>query len=473
MATLSVTMSTTNEPNPTGDQTSFIDLMPFVDHPASVNLRRLLGVRVLLLAGFVALVVLVHFGVGQALPLGAIGVIVAALAAVTLITWARLRWLPWPVRDIEIAAQLGFDVAALTAVLFFTGGWTNPLVSFYLVPIAVSVITLRALYTWVIFAATLVLYTALTVLHRPFLHFHGDVTMGNILQGFSLHVVGMWLTFVLCAVLIAYFGTSITATLRQRARALAALREENLRNEQIIGVAMLSAGTAHELGTPLSSIGIIAGELKRDAAARGDENSVEELQTLLGQVDACKAILGRLRAMAARPQRQSQRRQPLDTFLEGIRERWLLLRPSLRASFVIRTDASDTKPPVIAADTTLVQAIINLLNNAADVSPDDVTCEAHWDDSMLLLDIRDRGPGFSPELLARVGEPAGAARDRAGMGMGLLLANATVERLGGSVRIANRKAGGAWVQVRLPLSGLIDVTGANDPANEGRHRHVP
>jgi two-component system, sensor histidine kinase RegB len=412
-----------------------------VEYPTSMNLRRLLWVRCALFTALTVLIAVVARIAGYTFPLRPLAAIVAMLGAITLLGWLRLTRSKRPIRNVEILFQLGIDIAALTGVLYFTGGWTNPLVSLYLVPIAAAVAMLPARFAWAIAIVTVLCYALTAAFYQPL------VSQGDSFAGpFTLHVLGMWLTFVIAAGLIAYFGTTMAATLRSRAAALAAAREEILRNEQIIGVATLAAGTAHELSTPLGSIALIAGELQSDAP-----HLRREIAVMLTQIEVCKDILRRLRDTAnprATPRDPVNR---VDRFVADVRERFELLRPAAAVHFAVTGDASGR---FIAADETLRQAVLNLLNNAADVSPQAVDCSAHCASDHLVLDILDRGAGFN---VATGGEAAGRASTASangsseGMGMGLLLANATIERLGGSVRIADRDGGGAWVRVTLPL----------------------
>jgi two-component system sensor histidine kinase RegB len=411
----------------------------FVEYPASTNLRRLLSVRSLLLIALVAMIVMADRLTGFALPLTVILVVVAAQAVATVFGWLRLVASRRRVTDVEILVQLGIDVVALTALAYLTGGWTNPLVSLYLVPVAAAVTMLPARFAWAVAVAAVLCYSFVAVSYQPLVH-EGSSMLGV----FTMHVLGMWLTFVIAAGLIAYFGTTMTAMLRARARALAAAREANLRNEQIIAVATLAAGTAHELSTPLGSIAVIAGELNADATP----HQRRDIELIVAQIDVCKDILRRLRD-APTPTRAMQ---CIDEFVHDVRNRFQLLRPMVDIDF--RLDG-DPPTPSISADPTLAQAILNLLNNAADASPHSVECAARWTPQQMVVDIHDRGPGFDGASRAfdRYAAPADGPTDMAeGMGMGLLLANATVERLGGSVHIANRDGGGTWVQVVLPLA---------------------
>jgi two-component system sensor histidine kinase RegB len=150
--------------------------------------------------------------------------------------------------------------------------------------------------------------------------------------------------------------------------------------------------------------------------------------------------------------------QRVDAFIDNVRERFQLLRPTVNVDMRLDDDPAN---PHIAADASLQQAVLNLLNNAADVSPHSVDCSARCTTRHLVLDIRDRGTGFVANGVGEAYEPPNRTSSHngvaEGMGMGLLLANATIERLGGSVHIADREGGGAWVQVTLPLAATSTV----------------
>lgn len=410
-------------------------MISFVEYPASVNLRRLLTARAMLFTALTCLTALIGQVTHGTTPLGPVAAIIGALAIITLLTWLRVVAVARPVHPLELPLQLGIDVAALTALLYFTGGWTNPLVSLYLVPIAVAAALLPARAAWAIALAAVASYALIAVYHVPLESSHAAMA-----GTFTLHVLGMLVTFVVAAALIAYFGTSMAASLRTQAKALANAREANLRNEQIIGVATLAAGTAHELSTPLSSIAIAAAEMRETATP----TQRADIDLIVSQIGVCKDILRRLRG-AATPAEPVADTQRVGAFIEDVRERFQLLRPAVNARFGCDAGAAD---PHIADDQTLRQAVLNLLNNAADASPRSVECSARCSDRHLMLDIRDRGNGFDVAAIASETLPNGSSE---GMGIGLMLANATIERLGGSVHIADRDGGGAWVRVKLPL----------------------
>ncbi len=399
------------------------------------NLRRLLGLRLLMLLLVAVASLIAERWLDLPLPLAALGAVIAVAIALSALSWWRLALRAGRITHAAVTLQLLFDVGILTAILSLTGGWTNPLVSLFLVPVAAAAALLPAAQTWMIVGASTLAYTAITRFYQPLfdLHHHDNGS------GFTLHVTGMWFTFVLSAALLAYFGTSFASSLRQRDRALAAAREANLRNEQIMGVATLAAGTAHELSTPLATIAVVASELQDTA----DPALQPDLSILARQVAICREILARLRDTAA----STPIRQTCNAFLSEVAERFQLLRPAIR----LQCELSVADDALIDMEPTLNQAILNLLDNAANVSPAGIELHAHCQDGTLHIDILDQGPGLALDAGSRLTRDPAAARHGMGMGMGLLLANATIERRGGTVSASPRAGGGSRVQVALPL----------------------
>jgi two-component system sensor histidine kinase RegB len=405
--------------------------------PFVLNLRRLFWLRTIAIAGQIAAVLGVHYGLEVSLPLAPMFAVVVLLMLLNTLTWLRIEHAEsnGPVSDSELALQLLVDIAALTALMYLSGGWTNPFVSLYLLPLAIAAATLPARNTWLLTAATIACYSALVALYVP-------LPAGA--SGFELHVLGMWMTFVVSALVIAWFVARMAATLRDRDRTLARAREDVLRKEQIIAIGTLAAGAAHQLSTPLSTMAIIAGELERDAT-----DLPRDLRSLKSQIERCRQILNQLLTTAGTPRAEAGSSRGLDETLREILDTWQLMRPQVQLKF---SCAGDAAAPQVVLDATLTQAALNLLNNAADASPTSVEVIARWNARQLTLDILDRGPGLTPELLARAGEPFVTTKPGSGFGIGLLLANATVERFGGKVRLTNRDDGGAHTQLVLPLA---------------------
>lgn len=406
---------------------------------AAINLRRLVGLRAIALAGLALALWFAVVDLHMALPVRALVCILATAALATLATWLRLQR-PWPVRDAELFAQLALDAAALTALFYFAGGWTNPFVLLYLLPLTVSAAALPGAYTWAMAGVTVACYTFLMFRHVPLPAAHGAPG-----HDFDVHVAGMWAGFVLSAALIAFYVVRMGQTLRRGDRLLAEMRENELRNERLVALATLATGAAHELGTPLSTMAVIVKDMQQHGKA-----TPEKLGTLRGQIDRCKEILGSLTAAAGQVRAEGGKGRRLDEYLEEIVAKWRPMRPAV--SLVHRFEGP-RPPPRILAEQTLYQAILNILNNAADASPHEVEVLGRWTQDYLTLEVCDRGPGL-PAAVERSARQPFFTTKKEGLGLGLFLAYAAVERLGGEVALFNRAGGGACCRLILPLMPL-------------------
>jgi len=367
---------------------------------------------------------------------------IATLAAINLFTSLRLRN-DKPVPNEELFAQLCVDVLALSVLLYYSGGSTNPFVSLYLLPLVIAAATLPGRYTWGMAALTSACYSVLMFYYVPLPHNHqhdGD-------SAFNAHVVGMWLGFVFSTVVVAYFVVKMAQAVRSRDEMLARVREEILRNERIVALGTQAAGAAHELGTPLSTMAVVIGELRHDAGAQPGWR--EALGILDEQVHGCKRIIDKILADAQVSGAASF--HPADRLMAEVLDEWQLLRPTAQ----YRYHSDGVQPaPLVSVDGTLRAALMNLLNNAADASPADATAQpieirANWDAANFMLEIHDHGKGLSKEAELKAGSAFFTTKEE-GHGIGLFLANATLERMGGSVRLFNREQGGATTEIILP-----------------------
>lgn len=398
---------------------------------------------------------------------------IATLALANGFTWWRLSR-DYPVSHLELFVQLALDVTILSVLLYYAGGSTNPFISLYLLPLVLAAAILPRRYTWGMAALTLACYSMLMVWYVPLptgdAHAQHGPAMTQIApdqhaghddpdfcrtestptappeasplgDAFNTHVLGMWLGFLISAAVIAYFAVEMAAAVRLRDAQLNRVREETLRNERIVALGTLAASAAHEMGTPLSTMAVVIGEM-RDECENPEQK--ENLSLLDDQVKNCKRILDTL----IRHAQETPDEMDVATFLQEVLDEWQLLRPTVQ----YRYQVDGVQPaPLLSADPALRAALLNLLNNAADASPDEMEVLLHWNDAQTVLEIRDHGPGLTPEAAARAGAAFFTTKEE-GRGLGLFLANATLERLGGSVQLSNREGGGATTEVVLPRS---------------------
>lgn len=405
------------------------------------NLVRLTIVRGITWTGFLVGIIvgveLLHFE----LAVGAVIGVILAMALINLGTWWRLgRYRA--VNHEEYLAHLLADVAGLTLLFYFTGGASNPFITYYLVPVTIAAATLPWRYAWIIAGISMLAYSGLMLFHHPVPQFGQGHQAG---LPFNLHVLGMWLNFALSAGLVTFFIYKMAHALRSREQSLSRTREAALRNEQVLAVATQAAGTAHELGTPLSTMAVLLAEMRDEA--RGNPTLEKDLSLLRQQVETCKTRLQQLVESADRRRIGEPQVRDAEAWLSSLVQRWLVLRPDVSHRLEV---AERRGRPWLSVDTTLEQALTNLLNNAADANPDDIVISLDWHDAEVVIDIRDHGPGVALSIADQLGETFVSTKSK-GLGIGLFLTHATINRFGGGVSLYNHPEGGTLTEVVLPL----------------------
>lgn len=394
---------------------------------------RLAYMRWWFLAVLAATVVSAPIFLGVALPAALLLSVLALLAVSNAITgWRNSKAVHGAA---GLLGQLCIDLIGLGVLLYLSGGAANPLVSLLLFPVAVAALALPGHQVAVVTVIAISIYSALMIFFLP-------LEIADIERASRLHLIGMWLTFVVSACMAAWFVTRMTASIRTRDAQLAAAREKALRDAQVIALGQLAAGAAHELGTPLGTMSILAGELQQDDRLPVDLRS--DVEILRKQIHACKDIVGGMTAKAGIARAEELRCVSVATWLEKLLARWHTLWP--QASYRFTVDGAGC-PPLICVEVTLEQAVINLLNNAARSASDDVLLALSWDENQISIEVCDHGAGFSESVLRIAGtEPLSVSTG--GNGIGLWLTRTAVERFGGCLELENR--GGGLARLILP-----------------------
>jgi len=412
---------------------------PFTISAVADNLHRVCVIRWLVIAGC-ALSLVAAVLAGLQLPVAPIAAILAIMAAYTGLCEWRLRQ-EWPVTEQEFTLHLLADVAVHSSLLFLSGGPNNPFVYYLLVPLSISAATLPSRYTWAMALACNGSYTALLFWHRPLEIFqvshHGGAP--------NLHLLGMWINFLFSTLLITWFVVQMASALRRRERLLDELRDDERQSEQLLAVATLAAGTAHELGTPLATIALLAEDLRSDYGE--DPRLRDDLALLQGQVAQCKGILQKL-AGAAEPTTSRDLIRPIAALMQDALAHWQLLRPEVSYEY---HSGIDLPGPPVGGGIYLEQAVINLLNNAADACPDDIRVRLEQADGRVRLLIDDHGPGIPLELAEQLGKPFITGKGK-GLGLGLYLSHATVGRHGGRITLYPGEGGGTRAELLMPIA---------------------
>ncbi|HVY64650.1 MAG TPA: ATP-binding protein [Gammaproteobacteria bacterium] len=408
-------------------------------------LRLLYWLRIVAIATQTLLVLIVHFGLDSPLPLPEIGLAIGALALWNVLN-TRAVHTPRTVEHGEVALNLIVDVVAFSAVLYFTGGSTNPFVSLYLVPISLAAISLPAVQAWLVAFVCAAGYSFLWWRHVPLPAVH--TRLGG---AFDLHLAGMWVNFVIAAALIVLFVGRLARLVRQRDREVAALREAALRNRQIVELGALAAGTAHELNTPLSTLAILVEELD-DAAT--DPAQKRQLRAMMDELATVNERLNRIAGRAGAERSAGARQVGLREFVTELLAQWARTQPGIELAATFEWPEEDVR---IVAEATIEQAIRNVLDNAAHATLANggrvVAAKVRAHAGAIEIAVTDQGAGLDPAVRDGIGVKVVSTKPR-GLGMGLLLSRAALQRFGGRLDLASGAGGGVEARIELPLAEL-------------------
>ncbi len=416
----------------------------------SIRLQTLVTLRWLAVAGQAGAIAVAQLFLGVELPLAACAVAIAVSmwlnAVTTLAAKPNMR-----LSDRDALLTLTFDVVQLSALLFLTGGLTNPFALFLLAPvtIAASVLSLRT--TLVIGGFSILAASILSRNHLPL-----QLADGGVLDPPALYLAGFWVAIALGVAFQAGYARRVSVEAFNMSAALSATQMALEREQRLSAIGALAAATAHELGTPLATIKLTASELKGDLKAHPGLDP-EEAALLSGdaaliaeQAARCRDILHRL-ASAQAPEDAQIKRAPATAVLEEAAKPHL----SRRAEVVFRVQGRPAAPasgpqPYLPRRPEIIHGVRNLVQNAVDFAASTVWIDVDTDERALTVTIGDDGAGFSQDILAQLGEPFATTRGKGGagiddayqgMGLGVFIAKTLLERTGASVSFSN--GGGA------------------------------
>ena len=414
-------------------------------YSAGINsMRQLVQLRWIAVAGQLLTIAVVHWGLRIDLPLVPMLMVLAGLAAFNLAT--TLRWRGrGRVTNAALLLGLLVDVAALTVQLYLSGGITNPFAFLYLLQVGVASVLLRTWSSWLVAALATLCIVGLALLPGP-VRLPADPGAGLA----DHYVQGLLLCFALIATLLVAFVIRIGRIVRARDARLAALRQRAAEEEHIVRMGLLATGAAHELGTPLATMAVILGDWRRLPQFQSDPELLQDVAEMQEQVLRCKAIVTGILASAGETRAEAPRGTTLRAFLDGLVDEWERSRAVRGFEYRDRVEGEYA----IVSDAGLQQMLWNVLDNALEASRSRVSLEAATREGMLLLEVRDDGPGFDPEMLERLGKPYQSSKGAPGRGLGLFLAVNVARTLGGTIDARNQPAGGAAVTITLPLAAL-------------------
>lgn len=422
----------------------------------ALRLDTLVRLRWLAVAGQAAAVVVVRFILDFPLPLLECAVLIGLSALLNLALRARypatLRLPEWPA-----FALLAYDALQLGALLYVTGGLENPFAVLLLAPVIVSATTLPPRPTVLLAFAVAGIASVLVLHHWPLPWMRGE-TFGLPL----VYVGGVWVALVLTSAFTGVYAFRVASEARQLARALNAAEMVLAREQHLYALDGLAAAAAHELGTPLATIALVAKEMERDfppGSAHADDVAL-----LRSQSQRCREILARLTSLSGQ-QDKHLARLPLSHLIEEVVEPYR----AFAAEIVVTPPEGRAPEPVGLRNPAIVQGLVNLVENAVDFAERRVTASTGWSDTEVWVEIADDGPGFSRDVIARIGEPYVTTRmappseephhEAGGLGLGLFIAKTLLERSGAVLSLANRESPGKGAVIRIIWPRALMDTG--------------
>jgi two-component system, sensor histidine kinase RegB len=433
-----------------------------------VRLRTLSNLRWLAIAGQSLALFLVYFALGYSLPIlyCAIAIVVSAALNVVL----AVRYPPaHRLTNREATFYLAFDVLQLGALLYLTGGITNPFALMFVAPVVIAATTLNLGNVLILAGIAFASASLIAIVHRPL-----PWPTNEALLLPQLYQAGIWMALVIGIGFTSVYAWRIASESARMSAGLAATQLALSREHRLAALGALATAAAHELGTPLGTIAVVARELERALPENSPE--VEDVRLLRDQAERCRAIIARL----ANPEEAmlgATARLPLGAFLNDVAS------PHRGEDLEIRVTVSPPKDegpvPQVWRAPELLHGLGNIIENAADFAHSLVAVEAGWDEQFLHISVTDDGPGFAPEIFEALGEPyitsrpghnalgetdlgpVGALDQHEGMGLGFFIAKILLEQTGGLVKADNPEGGGAQVTIRWPR-GVID--GPQPPA---------
>lgn len=411
----------------------------------AVSARTLIAIRWVALAGQIVAILVVEFGLRFPLPLSLCFGIVAASAILNLGMQARARS-NQRLSDRAAAISLGFDIAQSAALLYVTGGMENPFALLLLAPVTISATILSLRSTIWLCLLALAAATLLMLQHLP-------LPWGKAgLQLPELYIFGIWTALVIAIVFSAAYTWRVADEARRMSDALAATQMALAREQQLSALGGLAAAAAHELGSPLSTIAVIAADLARDVPA--DSEFAEDIELLRSESARCRAILAGLSNQPDIGGGDPYVQLSMSTLID------LAAAPHQREGVEIIVerhgpDQTDDSPesvgdPMVIRSPEILHGLGTLIQNAVQFAVTTVEVTVAWDHRDLVVIIEDDGPGFPATMLDRLGEPyLSTRRGTSGhMGLGIFIANTLLERTGGRLTFGNRIEGGARAEAR-------------------------
>lgn len=434
-----------------------------------IRSRTLVLIRWIAIAGQTGAVLFVHWWLNYSIPFGWCLIVIAASAWLNVFLLIR-DTAPKRLDDQEAGLYLAYDILQLGALFYLTGGIENPFMLLFLVPVTISATILTLTNTVALGVLSVACVSLLSIYHLPLPWGPEGIALP------ALYNIGNYVAVVLGTIFLGVYAWRISDEGRRLQDALAATQMALSREQKMSALGGLAAAAAHELGTPLGTITLIARELRQEL---GEGEYGDDFDLLVDQANRCREILS---GFSKQPEQGDMHYQQIlfEALAEEAAEPYKMQGKVLDMALLPPEGESADEQPYIRREPEIVHGLGNFVENAVDFAKSRVRVEVSWTDQHLRIRVMDDGPGFPVDILDRIGDPYVSTRgrdDRAskpqkslhdgtagheGMGLGVFIAKTLLERTGAKVKFMNGKDEGAVVAVTWPravLESAMPMTG--------------
>ena len=427
------------------------DMRPPARGFGRVRLRTVLVIRWVAVAGQALTLLVVYYGLGFPLPIGWAGLAVAALAGATLAVQLRRRQSE-RLTDRESALYFAFDIIQLAVLLYMTGGLHNPFSVLILAPVTVAAAALSQRSTIGLAVLAAACIVVLAIVHLPLPWLEGEFQVDD------LFIAALAVALILAIIFLTFYVHRVAEESRRLSDALAAAQAALDREQRLSSLGALAAAAAHELGSPLGTISLVAKELAHELPAGSAHRADADL--LVSQSQRCREILAEL------SRSPDQSKDHFNLLPAGLLVELAAAphsRPHVALRIEMQPDPSEPRDPPLPRRPEIMHGLGNLLQNAIEFAHQEVKVTIAWTRSQIVITVSDDGPGFPQDVLRRLGDPYLSAasegldqgqRQGDHMGLGIFIAQNLIERTGGTVSFRNHDYGGAEARVAWPRAAF-------------------
>ena len=409
------------------------------------NLHQLLILRAIAIFAQIITIIFVDSFLKISLPKNLMFLVISGLTLYSLKSFHNLK--NKAISDKNLFIELLFDVSAFALQIYLSGGISNPFISLFLLQVIIGAILLKPLFSWLIAFITLIFYLLLS---KFFYVINFDLIANSTIENhshshhrnFDLHLQGMLINYVISAILLIIFIGKIIKNIRDGEQKIHDLEQRFLKEKQMAEIALFATSSAHNLGSPLSTISIIINDWKK---IYHDKNLQDDIKIINSQLQKCKNILSEILNYSGNSRLESFESQSLKNCCENLVKNWQKNCEIKELEFEFLC----TIEQPFFFDNILTQAIYNVFNNAFEAYKDNIKITFLNDENNLIIKIIDDGLGFDEKILKNLGKPNLSTKKSSGFGLYLTIK--TLEKINGNLIVKNIKNNGAQVEILIPF----------------------